>query len=179
MLQTTGADSVEIIVQWYVSIVNSTEIYPILDNANPLRTSTDDELIAILTQAKKTGLKTFLTLMLDPDWTLPEQNWCRGNVNHDPNCCWRGEIGIYWGKNVAICPEPLPNNPPKTTIGPSAFEMFKLTDKPSVCITDATTLADPDSNMHSEILLCSKFVPRRKSGPLVAIETPYSWPTGL
>jgi hypothetical protein len=99
MQQTTGADSVEIVVQWYVSSVNSTEIYPILDYANPLRTSTDDELIAILTQAKKTGLKTFLTLMLDPDWTLPEQNWCRGNVNHDPNCYWRGEIGIYWGNN--------------------------------------------------------------------------------
>jgi hypothetical protein len=56
MQQTTGADSVEIVVQWYVSSVNSTEIYPILDYANPLRTSTDDELIAILTQAKKTGL---------------------------------------------------------------------------------------------------------------------------
>ena len=101
MQSTTGADSVEIIVQWYLSDVNSTEIYPILDYANPLRTSTDEELTAILTLAKKNGLKTFLTLMLDFEWTLPAQNWCRGNVNHDPNCHWRGEIGIYWGTDCS------------------------------------------------------------------------------
>jgi hypothetical protein len=102
MIESTGSDTVEIIVQWYVTDVNSTEIYPILDSSNPLRTSTDDELSTILSTAKTYGLKTALTLMLDPDWTLPAQNFCRGNVNNDPKCHWRGEIGIYWGTDCSL-----------------------------------------------------------------------------
>lgn len=36
--------------------------------------------------------------MLDPDWTLPSQNFCRGSFPvSDFNCHWRGEIGMYWG----------------------------------------------------------------------------------
>ena len=84
MQETSGADTAEIIVQWYVTDVNSTEIYPITDTANPLRTSTDDELLAIIAQAHRLGLKTVLTLMLDPDWTLIPQNWCRGNPVRPP-----------------------------------------------------------------------------------------------
>jgi len=90
-----GADSVEVIVQWYFSNVTSTEIYPILDPDNPLRTSTDDELISILNYAKSRGLKTLLTPMLDPDWTIPAQNYCRGETGKN-GCYWRGQLGMYW-----------------------------------------------------------------------------------
>jgi hypothetical protein len=99
MKLSAGADTAEIIVQYYVADVNSTEIYPITDPANPLRTSTDDELTNIIAEARILGLKTMLTLMLDPDWTLPAQNWCRGNPNKQPGCHWRGEIGIFWGSD--------------------------------------------------------------------------------
>jgi hypothetical protein len=42
-----------------------------------------------------------LSLMLDPDWSLPAQNWCRGAVVNDPSCTWRGEIGKYWGDDCS------------------------------------------------------------------------------
>lgn len=35
--------------------------------------------------------------MLDPDWTLPAQNWCRDNGTAGSGCYWRGELGIFWG----------------------------------------------------------------------------------
>ena len=35
--------------------------------------------------------------MLDPAWTLPAQNWCRGNPQGLPNCTWRGQLGEHWG----------------------------------------------------------------------------------
>lgn len=89
-----GSDSIEIIAQWYFSNVTSPEVYPILDPANPLRTSTDDELTSILTYAKGKGAKTLLTLMLDPDWTLPAQAYCRGAVDAR-TCYWRGQYGMY------------------------------------------------------------------------------------
>jgi len=93
------------VVQWYVDNVNSTEIYPITDPASALRTSTDDELRAVVATARARGLKTILTLMLDPAWTLPAQNWCRGNTAGNPQCHWRGEIGRYWGTD---CSPPSP-----------------------------------------------------------------------
>jgi hypothetical protein len=40
--------------------------------------------------------------MLDPDWSLPAQNWCRGAVVNDPACTWRGDIGKYWGSDCSI-----------------------------------------------------------------------------
>jgi hypothetical protein len=92
-----GTDTVEVIVQWYFSNVTSTEIYPILDPDNPLRTSTDDELKSILVYAKSRGMKTLLTPMLDPDWTLPAQNFCRGETGKN-GCYWRGQLGMYWNQ---------------------------------------------------------------------------------
>ena len=65
-LAASGADTAEIIVQWYVTDINSTTIYAITDEASPLRTSTDDELAAIVAAARSLKLKTMLTLMLDP-----------------------------------------------------------------------------------------------------------------
>ena len=51
-------------------------------------------------QASRLGLKTILTLMLDPDWSLPAQNWCRGDFSvNNPDCYWRGDIGIFWGED--------------------------------------------------------------------------------
>ena len=47
-----GADTAEIVVQWYVDDINSTEIYPITDPASALRTSTDDELRAVVATAR-------------------------------------------------------------------------------------------------------------------------------
>jgi hypothetical protein len=96
---TTGADSVEVIVQWYFDNVTSTEMYPIPDVTNPLRTSTDEELISIITYAKSKNLKTLLTPMLDPNWMLPAQNWCRDS--NDPSCYWRGQVGIFWGSDCS------------------------------------------------------------------------------
>ena len=100
-MAAAGADTAEIIVQWYVDDVNSTEVYPITDTASPLRTSTDDELRAVLASARALGLQTILTLMIDPNWALPSQNWCRGNTLHQAQCGWRGEIGAWWGENCA------------------------------------------------------------------------------
>lgn len=65
-LAASGADTVEIIVQWYVRDYNSTTIYAITDESNPLRTSTDSELASIIAAAHELKLKTMLTLMLDP-----------------------------------------------------------------------------------------------------------------
>lgn len=100
MIATTGADSVEIIAQWWFDNVNSTEIYPILDAGSPLRTSTDDELNVYIAAAKQRGLKTIFTLMLDPNWLLPEQSHCRDTGNN--NCYWRGQLGTFWGSDCSV-----------------------------------------------------------------------------
>jgi len=100
MIDATGADTVEVIVQWYYSNVSSTEIYPITDVANPLRTSTDDELTSIIEYSHAQGLQVIVTPMLDPDWTLPAQNWCRDNSS--AGCYWRGELGMFWGDNCSV-----------------------------------------------------------------------------
>lgn len=100
-MAASGADTAEVIVQWYVTDWNSTDIYAVTDPASALRTSTDSELAAIIAEARALGLKTMLTLMLDPDWQLVSQNWCRGNPNHVPGCHWRGEIGVPWGDSCA------------------------------------------------------------------------------
>jgi hypothetical protein len=99
MIATTAADTVEIIAQWWFDNVNSTEIYPILDAGSPLRTSTDEELNLYIAAAKQRGLKTIFTLMLDPNWLLPEQSHCRDTGN--PNCYWRGQVGIFWGNDCS------------------------------------------------------------------------------
>jgi hypothetical protein len=99
MVETTGADSIEIIAQWFFDDVNSTEIYPIQDAGSPLRTSTDAELLAFTAAAKQRGLKTVFTLMLDPNWLLPSQSHCRDTGL--PNCHWRGELGRLWGADCA------------------------------------------------------------------------------
>ena len=78
--------------------MRSTSIYPILNHSNPLRTSTDSELTSILNFAKEQlGLKTIVTLMLDPDWTLPHQQFCRGHVD-GKKCFWRGQLGMFWSR---------------------------------------------------------------------------------
>ena len=66
MINSTGADSVEIIAQWWFDDVNSTEIYPIGDAGSPLQTSTDEELAFFTAAARARSLKTIFTLMLDP-----------------------------------------------------------------------------------------------------------------
>ena len=66
MIATTGADTVEIIAQWFFDNVTSVEIYPILDAGSPLQTSTDEELTAYVNAVQQRGLKTIFTLMLDP-----------------------------------------------------------------------------------------------------------------
>jgi hypothetical protein len=99
MIETTGADSVEIIAQWWFDNVNSTEIYPIQDAGSPLRTSTDDELNEYIAAAKQRGLKTIFTLMLDPNWLLPENSHCRDTGN--ANCYWRGQLGTFWGNDCS------------------------------------------------------------------------------
>lgn len=37
--------------------------------------------------------------MLDPDWSLPAQNWCRDTGN--ANCYWRGQLGQFWGDDCS------------------------------------------------------------------------------
>jgi hypothetical protein len=100
-MHRAGADTAEIIVQWYFANISSTAIYAITEPSSPLRTSTDAELHAVLAEAKRLGMRTMLTLMLDPDWTLPDQSWCRGNPTTAPGgkhkgCGWRGQLGEAW-----------------------------------------------------------------------------------
>ena len=99
MIQSTGADSIEIISQWWFDSVNSTEIYPITEVGSPLQTSTDEELAVYTAAAKARGLKTIFTLMLDPNWLLPSQADCRDTGK--PGCYWRGQVGIFWGTDCS------------------------------------------------------------------------------
>jgi hypothetical protein len=99
LVNSTGADSVEIIVQWWFDNVNSTLLYPIDDATSPLWTSTDDELAAFGAAAKQRGLKTIFTTMLDPNWLLPEQAGCRDSSKS--GCYWRGQIGTFWGDDCS------------------------------------------------------------------------------
>jgi len=99
MISSTGADSAEIIAQWWFDSINSTEIYPITDAGSPLQTSTDDELTAYITAARQRGLKTIFTLMLDPNWLLPANSHCRDH--NTPGCYWRGQLGIFWGEDCS------------------------------------------------------------------------------
>jgi len=99
MVAQTGADSVEVIAQWFFDNVTDTEIYPVTDPASPLRTPTDGELGALVAAARARGLKTIFSLMLDPNWLLPAQMGCRGN--HTPPCYARGAIGVLWPDDCA------------------------------------------------------------------------------
>lgn len=99
MVASTGADSVEVIAQWWFDSVNSTEIYPITDAGSPLKTSTDAELSFYIKAAQAKGLKTIFTLMLDPNWLLPTQSHCRDTSN--PGCYWRGQVGTFWGEDCS------------------------------------------------------------------------------
>ena len=99
MVHSTGADTVEVIAQWFFDSVNSTEVYPILDAASPLHTSSDAELSAYVAAAQGMGLKTIFTLMLDPNWLLPEQAHCRDTGR--PGCYWRGQLGLFWGSDCS------------------------------------------------------------------------------
>jgi len=94
MVQTTGADSVEIIAQWFFDNITSTDMYPVLDPTSPLYTPSDAELGAYVAAAAARGLKTVFSFMLDPNWLLPAQLGCRGN--HTPPCYARGAIGVLW-----------------------------------------------------------------------------------
>jgi hypothetical protein len=119
---TMGADSVEVIVQWYFANVTDTQTYAITDYASPLRTSTDDEIASIISYAHskvsartitiaglstdvsnaRQGMKTLLTPMLDPDWALPAQNWCRDH-GETVGCFWRGQDGYEY--ITSLCPQ--------------------------------------------------------------------------
>lgn len=99
MIETTGADTVEVIAQWFFDNVTSTEIYPVLDAGSPLQTSTDEELTDYVAAAKQRGLKTIFTLMLDPNWLLPSQSHCRDTNN--AGCYWRGQLGEFWGDDCS------------------------------------------------------------------------------
>ena len=94
MVATTGADSVEVIAQWWFDNITSTELYPITDPLSPLYTSTDAELTAYVAAARARHLKTVFTLMLDPNWLLPAQAGCRDHTS--PGCFWRGQLGQLW-----------------------------------------------------------------------------------
>jgi hypothetical protein len=91
MINMTHASAVEVIAQWYTPSLDSTKLYPVTDDANPLRTSTDAELVSILGAAARRGLRTVLTPMVDLDVTLPNLTWC-----YAVGCGWRGEIGKNW-----------------------------------------------------------------------------------
>lgn len=99
MVESTGADSLEIIAQWWFDDVNSTEIYAIADAGSPLQTSTDEELAVFTAAARARGLKTIFTLMLDPNWLLPAQAGCRDTGK--AGCYWRGQVGLFWGSDCS------------------------------------------------------------------------------
>jgi len=94
MVNSTGADSVEIVVQWYFDNITDTEIYPITDPGSPLYTPSDADLGTYAAAIRSRGLKTVFSFMLDPNWLLPAQYGCRGN--HTPPCYARGAIGVLW-----------------------------------------------------------------------------------
>ena len=100
-MQSLGANSLELVVQWYFSSVNATEGYAKTDIASPMRTSTDAEVVAFASLAASLGMKVILSPMLDPDWTLPEQLGCRDG--HRAGCFWRGQVGFYFPDSPTSC----------------------------------------------------------------------------
>lgn len=98
-----GANSAEIIVQWFVTDVNSTGMYAITDPASVQATTTDDELRSFAAAARDRGVSLSLSPMLDPDWSLPSQLGCRTSYPFPSGCGWRGQIGDKWGSVPGDC----------------------------------------------------------------------------
>jgi hypothetical protein len=70
---------------------------------NPMATSTDAELRDFIGFAQSLGMRVVLSLMLDPDWTLPSQFGCRVTNGQSDWCYWRGQIGWFWSKEPLEC----------------------------------------------------------------------------
>ena len=110
-MASLGANSLELVVQWYFASVNDTASYPITDPSSPMRTSTDAELTSFIALARSLGVAVILSPMLDPDWTLPTQLGCRtvarrGRGGGDPGragCFWRGQIGYFFPDEPDSC----------------------------------------------------------------------------
>ena len=113
-LRSIGANSLELVVQWYFGNINDTSAYAITDSTNPMRTSTDAELEVFIAAARAMGMRVVLSPMLDPDWTDPRQFGCRAATRTarqleavrgpvPPGCYWRGDIGHYWRSADDIC----------------------------------------------------------------------------
>lgn len=92
-----GANFVRILVMGYVDDANSTTIYS-ANGTSPLKTATDDELVAVINHALDIGLEVHLAPYIDPNWDLPGN--CRG-----PSCgkvpgteenTGRGKIGQHF-----------------------------------------------------------------------------------
>ena len=99
-----GANSAEVVIQWYTADVNdSSSLYPIVDPASVMRTTTDDELRRFAAHAAAQNVTLALSPMIDPDWTLPSQLGCRTGWPEPPGCHWRGEIGYGWPKIAGDC----------------------------------------------------------------------------
>lgn len=99
MINETSGNAIEVPVMWYYDDANSTDLYPIGDFASSLRTSTDEEVAAIIARAKARGLKTCLTPMIDPNYDLPDHPRTddAGGVQGHPG--WRGLVGHWWGSD--------------------------------------------------------------------------------
>lgn len=113
-MKSLGATALQLVVQWYFANITDSFIYPITDLNNPMPTSTDKEILTFLQEAQSLGLKVVLSPMLDPDWTLPQQNGCRTvsrkksksnevSSGGRPGCYWRGEIGQFWPPTPGSC----------------------------------------------------------------------------
>ena len=87
-----GANSAQVVIQWFVTDVNSTGMYPIVDPASVQATTTDAELRVFAAAARARNVTLALSLMLDPDWTLASQLGCRTNYPFPPGCGWRGQV---------------------------------------------------------------------------------------
>ena len=75
-MASLGANTVELTPMWFFANVTLPSIYPITALNSPLRTSTDDELAAIISAAKGLHMRVVLSPMVDPDFTLEAQFGC-------------------------------------------------------------------------------------------------------
>jgi len=98
MVRETNANAIEIPVMWFYDTANATDFYPKFDLGSTLRTSTDEELGAVVRYAKSRNLRTCLTPMLDPDFELPDRPRI-DNATGFPG--WRGRVGNWWGTNCS------------------------------------------------------------------------------
>jgi hypothetical protein len=99
MINETSGNAIEVPVMWYYDDANSTDLYPIGDFASSLRTSTDEEVAAVIARAKARGLKTCLTPMIDPNYDLPDHPRTDDADGIQGHPGWRGLVGHWWGSD--------------------------------------------------------------------------------